>query len=110
MHPVKLQLALDEVAPGSLETIPAAHRLLSNGANRDDLTQLARTSAYEAAFGLLYRLTAYGQDDDAPDDYPGWRLVETTAAGELTGRAVQSLHESLLTMDPSGREGQDLFE
>jgi hypothetical protein len=97
-------------APGSLEAIPAANRLLSNGANRDDLAQLARASAYEAVFGLLYRLTAYGRDDEAPADSPGWRLMETTAAGELTGRAVLSLHESLLSMDPSGHEGQDLFE
>ncbi|MGW0192020.1 hypothetical protein [Nonomuraea sp. NPDC003201] len=97
-------------SPGSLETNPAANRLLSSGANRDDLAQLARASAYEAVFGLLYRLTANGQDDEAPENSPGWRLMETTAAGDLTGRAVQSLHEDLLSMDPSGREGQDLFE
>ncbi|MFI7463906.1 hypothetical protein [Nonomuraea sp. NPDC049646] len=97
-------------APGSLETVPAATRLLSNGADRDDLARLARASAYEAVFGLLYRLTAHGQDDEAPDNSPGRRLMETTATGELTGRAVRSLHEDLLGMDPSGREGQDLFE
>ncbi|MGP3958371.1 hypothetical protein ACTWPT_20365 [Nonomuraea sp. 3N208] len=78
--------------------------------SRDDLAQLARASAYEAVFGLLYRLTAYGRDNEAPDDSPGWRLMETTAVGELTGRAVLSLHEDLLSMDPSGHEGQDLFE
>ncbi|MFG1960060.1 hypothetical protein [Nonomuraea sp. NPDC049028] len=98
------------VAPGSLETIPAANRLLSNGAYRDDLAQLVRSTTYDAIFGLLYRLTTHGRDDEAPDDSPGWRLMETTATGELTGRAVQSLHESLLSMDPSGRDGQDLFD
>ncbi|MFI7423269.1 hypothetical protein [Nonomuraea sp. NPDC049684] len=83
---------------------------MTHGADRDDLARLARASAYEAVFGLLYRLTAHGQDDEAPDNSPGWRLMETTATGELTGRAVRSLHEDLLGMDPSGREGQDLFE
>lgn len=97
-------------APGSLETIPAANRLLSNGANRDDLAQLVRSTTYEAVFDLLYRLTAHGHDDAAPDNSPGWRLMEITATGELTGRAIQSLHESLLSMDPSGRDGQDLFD
>ncbi|QFY15037.1 hypothetical protein GBF35_50395 [Nonomuraea phyllanthi] len=102
---------IDEwAAPGTLESIPAANRLLSNGANRDDLARLARASAYEALFGLLFHLTASGQDDEAPEGSPGWRLMETTTAGDLTGRAIPSLHEDLLGMDPSGREGQDLFE
>ncbi|MFI7615880.1 hypothetical protein ACIBP6_32145 [Nonomuraea terrae] len=93
---------LIDTRPESLEAIPAANRLLSNGANRDDLVRLARVSAYEAVFGLLYRLTAQGRDVEAPDDSPGWRLMETTATGELTGRALQSLHEDLLGMDPAG--------
>ncbi|MEV4293421.1 hypothetical protein [Microbispora rosea] len=97
-------------APGALENIPAAARLLAHGADRSDLAQLARVTAYEAVFGLLYNLTAAGRDGEAPDNSPGWRLMETTASGELTGRAVRHLHEDLLTMDPSGRDGRDLWD
>ncbi|WP_432868635.1 hypothetical protein [Microbispora rosea] len=95
-------------APGALENIPAAARLLAHGADRSDLAQFARVTAFETVFGLLYNLTAAGRDGEAPDDSPGWRLMETTASGELTGRAVRHLHEDLLTMDPSGRDGRDL--
>ncbi|NRQ30711.1 hypothetical protein HII36_02515 [Nonomuraea sp. NN258] len=97
-------------APGALENIPAAARLLAAGANPADLARVAQVAAYETAFGLLHTLTASGRDDDAPADAPGWSLMETTPSGELTGRAVRSLHEDLLTMDPSGREGQDIFD
>ena len=96
-------------APGALENIPEAARLLAHGADRSDLAQFARVTAYEAV-GLLYNLTAAGRDGEAPDDSPGWRLMETTASGELTGRAVRRLHEDLLAMDPSGREGRDLWD
>ncbi|MEV0597097.1 hypothetical protein [Nonomuraea cavernae] len=96
-------------APGALEDIPAAARLLADGADPTDLARIAQVAAYETAFGLLHSLTAHGRDDDAPMDTPGWRLMETTPSGELTGRTVQSLHESLLAMDPAGRDGQDVF-
>jgi hypothetical protein len=97
-------------APDALESSPAAARLLAHGADRQDLVRLSRLSAYETAFALLARLTAQGHDELAPGPAPGWRLMETAPQGELTGRTVASLHESLLSLDPSGREGQDLFE
>ena len=51
-----------------------------------------------------------GHDPEAPGDAPGWQLMETGAASdELTGRDVGGLHESILSLDPSGREGSDLF-
>ncbi|MEU1392172.1 MULTISPECIES: hypothetical protein [unclassified Nonomuraea] len=95
--------------PEALEGIPAAARLLADGADPTDLARVAQVAAYEKAFSLLHSLTAHGRDDDAPTDTPGWRLMKTTPSSELTGRAVQSLHESLLTMAPSRREGQDIF-
>ncbi|MBE1465126.1 hypothetical protein [Kibdelosporangium phytohabitans] len=95
--------------PGALEATPAAARLLEAGADRDDLIRLARNAAYDTAFQLLYRLTAYGRDEDAPADSPGWCLVECTPGFELTEREIGSLHEDLLSLDPSGREGEDLF-
>ena len=49
-----------------------------------------------------------GYDPDAPHDSPGWALSETSADSEtITGRAVGGLHESLLQVDPQGREPPD---
>jgi hypothetical protein len=51
-----------------------------------------------------------GYDPDAPEDAPGWRLMETTAAsGQLTGSDVGGLHEDILMLDPSGCEGSDFL-
>ena len=51
-----------------------------------------------------------GYDPDAPEDAPGWRLLEGEAeSDQLTGRDVGGLHEDTLTLDPSRREGSDLF-
>lgn len=83
---------------------PALKRLLDAGATRADLQRVARLIAYEAAFELINRLDE-GCDPELDGDYPGWRLMETKG-NELTGRDVGGLHESLLEMDPSGREGR----
>jgi hypothetical protein len=91
-----------------IDNIPAAQRCLQAGADPDDLARLARAVAYETVFDLLYHL-----DDDDPDDpakaLPGWHLVETDPAGIPTGRTIQGLYEDLLSLDPSGRDGGDLF-
>jgi len=63
---------------------PALQRLLAQGADRRDLSLIARHAAYEAVFGTLYSFSDPGIDEDR--------------AG--------SLHESLLSADPSGREGR----
>jgi hypothetical protein len=50
--------------PGTLENVPAAARLLAAGADRDDLVRIARSAAYDTAFGLLYTLSSYGGHGD----------------------------------------------
>ena len=60
-------------------------RLLAAGASRRDLSLIARHAAYESVFGTLYALEDPGLDD--PED------------GAM-------LHESLLSADPSGKEGR----
>ena len=62
---------------------PILNRLLALGATRQELSLLSRAAAYEAVFGTLYALGDPGIDD-----------------GE-----VEMLHESLLSADPSGKEG-----
>jgi hypothetical protein len=66
---------------------------------------VARSVAYEAVFGTL-SVVDEGSDPDADDVCPGWALMELDAEGSLSGRQLGGLHESLLSLDPSGREGR----
>jgi len=63
---------------------PVLKRLLAAGAARRDLSLIARAAAYEAVFGTLYALNDPGVDND---DF-------------------EMLHESILSSDPSGKEGR----
>ncbi len=83
----------------------ALKRLLGNGAQPEDISIVARAVAYEAVFGCL-ELIDKRRSPHAEDACPGWRLVEVGRDGKLTGRELGGLHESLLSMDPSGREGR----
>jgi hypothetical protein len=100
----------DRWTAGALERLPAAARLIEAGADRADLVRLARAASYDAVFTTLDRIDE-GYDADAGLDasLPGWRLMETDGEEALTGRDVGGLHESILMMDPSGREGGDLW-
>lgn len=95
--------------PDAIMSIPAAKRLIDAGANRDDVVLLARAAAYEAVFATIHTIDE-AHDPDAPGDFPGWILMETTDADGLTGRDVAGLHEDLLSLDPSGRDGADLSQ
>jgi hypothetical protein len=92
---------------GWLERTPAgmAARRLETRALPQQLGDLASAVAYSVVFDMLMHLDEEG-DLAAPDDAPGWRLVETDPTGELTGRTLSGcLHELLLELDPSGRQG-----
>jgi hypothetical protein len=89
-----------------ITNIPAAQRAQRAGASRDDLTQLAQAVAYETVFAMLSHLA---DDDQATDSLPSWTLTETDPAGTPTGRSLDSLHEDLLALDPSGQEGRHLW-
>ena len=106
------RVAIDPWGAEDLDGLPAAQRLLATGADRTDLARLARAAAYSAVFATLYRIDeGYDPDIEDADSLPGWVLLETTDEGrQLTGRNVGSLHEDILTMDPSGHEGSDLWE
>ena len=62
-----------------------------------DLGAIARLVAYSTAFGVLNLLDA-GSDKGAVGATPGWSLRETDTDGNLTGRDIQGLHESLLSI------------
>jgi hypothetical protein len=91
-----------------IRAFPAGARLLDAGASPGDLSRLLRAIAHEAVFSVVNRIDE-GHDPDAPGDSPGWVLVETDQDAP-TGRVVGGLHEDLLRLDPSGRDGSDLWE
>lgn len=95
--------------PGSLDQLPAAQRLLATGADREDLVRLVRAVAYEAVFATLDELDA-GGDVNVSGVGAGWVVMESGEDGPPAGRALAGLHEDLLTMDPSGRDGADLWQ
>lgn len=78
---------------GNVRNYPAAARAIDSGADPNDLALAMAAASYEATFNTLFVLT--GEEDiDA--------LVESGAASML--------HEDLLSADPTGQEGQDLFD
>ncbi|MFF3417338.1 hypothetical protein ACFYW9_21940 [Streptomyces sp. NPDC002698] len=95
--------------PGSLDQLPAAQRLLAAGADREDLVRLVRAVSYEAVFATLDELDEGGNAHVSGVE-AGWVVMESGEDGSPTGRPLSGLHEDLLTMDPSGRDGADLWE
>jgi len=69
-------------------------QLKSLGASEDLLVQFAKNIAYSTAFSICYIIDE-GVDPWGPEEAPGWSPVEINSEGELTGRDVGSIHESL---------------
>ena len=76
----------------NVRNYPAAARAIDAGADPADVVTAMTAAAYEATFSTLFRLTAE-EDLNALAD---------------SGGAI-ALHEDLLTADPTGLEGADLF-
>jgi hypothetical protein len=95
--------------PGSLDQLPAAQRLLAAGADGEDLVRLVRAVAYETVFVTLDELDT-GSDVNSTGVDVGWVVMESGEDGSPTGRTLAGLHEDLMTMDPSGRAGADLWQ
>jgi hypothetical protein len=93
---------------------PAARRAIEAGASPADLARAMTAASYETAFRLLFLLSAEHAEEANDDAQRGWTIVETSLddADEPTadtGSDLEFLHEDLLTSDPTGAEGQDLF-
>jgi hypothetical protein len=96
----------------NVANVPSARRAIDAGAEPRDVVLAMQAAAYEAVFGVVSLL-----DDGAPDDVdlgaPGWVLMgaieHEDGTREVTGDAFVGLHESLLSADPTGREGSDFF-
>jgi hypothetical protein len=77
-------------------------RLLDSGANRDDLTELARTVQWQLLRRLCYLLSDPSIEEPELSDV-GWGLFEVNENGKV-GRPMEGLHESVLETDPTGCE------
>ncbi|HEV2126616.1 MAG TPA: hypothetical protein VGW38_27975 [Chloroflexota bacterium] len=99
---------------GNINNIPAASRAVTAGAAAKDVALAMNAAAYEAVFQVLSLIDERG-DAEAELDAPGWALVAAVESddGSVTPTdlyALSFMHESLLTADPTGVEGADLFE
>lgn len=76
----------------NVRSYPAAARAIDAGADPADVVTAMTAAAYEATFGTLFSLTA----------------EEDISVLADSGVAI-GLHEDLLSADPTGLEGADLF-
>jgi len=80
----------------------ALSRLIALGASRSDIVDLARGMQAQTLFGICYLLGDPSISESNASDL-GWTLVESNEDGEPSDRPIESLHESVLETDPSGR-------
>jgi hypothetical protein len=81
----------------------ALARCESAGASPDDLTEIARCVQVELFFAIAYLLEGPPDDLDIDVDV-SWGLFETDEHGHPTKNRIGDLHESVLELDPTGRE------
>lgn len=110
-----LRIAWQEIRgwnPGNVVNVPAARRAVDAGAAPEDLACAMGSAAYEAVFRLLFLLSAEHCEENT-DARTGWMLVEadidTEGRAVPRGTGLDSVHEDLLSADPTGSEGRDLF-
>ncbi len=77
----------------------ALERILGKGADPKDLAEVVRGMQYSTLFSLCYLLADPGELEPEVADV-GWLLCETDGSGKPVA-AIDCLHESVLTMDPT---------
>jgi hypothetical protein len=88
----------------------ALERMLAKGVDRDDIVDLVRGMQAETLFSFCTLLEDDFSDDPELEELDvHWALAEVdldpeTFEIEFTGNAIQALHESVLSTDPTGRE------
>ena len=98
----------------TVRNYPCAARAIEAGASPKDLVTAMTAASYETAFRLLFLLSAEHAEEGDSEVTIGWtlseaELLESGAAVPNGSHALDSLHEDLLSCDPTGLEGQDLF-
>lgn len=84
---------------------PALKRMLATGVSRDDIAEVVRVMQWEVLAELAYQLSDPGVVDYPVEDLPEvhWALFETDEDGKPL-HPIDGLHESILELDPTGRE------
>jgi hypothetical protein len=91
---------------GALRRSPALAQLLDQGTDQDLLAAAVRQVVFSTVDDIIMIIDE-GCDPDAPDDAPGWALMETGSDASPTGRDVGGLHESILKVDPTAAQAAD---
>lgn len=88
-------------APGS-GTGESLERLLKAGCARADITNVARGMQYDLLFALCYLIDDPGDLEEIVQNV-SWALFQIDQDGNPTA-PIDALHESVLELDPTGRE------
>ena len=80
----------------------ALNRAVAAGLSRQDLSQIARGAQAEFLCQLSYMLEDNGLTEPELEGI-GWGLFQTDEEGNALA-PIYSLHESVLDVDPTGRE------
>ena len=87
---------------------PIVKDMLDKGVSTEEIARFARIIGYETAFNICYHLedpnASYEGFDDSEQTRIQWELYKINAETEEPIERLTGLHESLLMMDPSGRE------
>jgi hypothetical protein len=97
----KIQSNLNPNQPGAAIG-PALERLSAAGAQKEDITTVVRVKQWELLARLCYLLDDPGDVEPEAQDVL-WQLFQIDDEGRPTA-AITGLHESVLEMDPTGRE------
>jgi hypothetical protein len=81
---------------------PALERLMAAGGARADIQEVVRVMQYQVLFSFCYLLGDPGELEPELSDM-SWCLARTNDDDEIVG-TIDSLHESVLGTDPTGRE------
>lgn len=81
----------------------ALSRCKDRGVSDEDLTEIARGLQAQMLFNIAYLLDDPGELPKSLEDVC-WGLFQVDEDGRPIGRQVSGLHESVLELDPTGRE------
>lgn len=111
-----LRVVWDEIrglTPANVQNYPPAARAIAAGATATDIAAAMTAAKYETAFRLLFLLAAEHVEEGNYDATVGWSLVEADMVEDeavpRASAALNSVHEDLLTSDPTGMEGADFL-
>ncbi len=83
----------------------ARNRLIKSGVSADDLDRVAHAAACESVFDFISLLDGLEESEiDDLEDAPRWVVAEVAGPigeSKLTGRCLDGLHESIITLYPT---------